>query len=255
MANLFAFDIGNSDVVVGQWDGNHWLLVQRIPTRDSLEDPNVFKDHLRIGKDLAIDKELDEVVVSSVVPDMTEIVMNEIKERHAKKPFLIDSNAYDVLEMEIDRPEEIGTDLVANAVAAYNYFGSQVLVVDFGTALTFTLVDKTGAIDGVAIFPGVKTAINSLAADTAQLPEVQLEIPESISGKNTVHAIQSGIMFGFSSVVEGMIRRFEEERGPSKVVSTGGLSEALGSLHDFFDHIDPHLTLEGMRLIYERNRK
>ena len=152
--------------------------------------------------------------------------------------------------MTIDNPHEIGSDLVANAVAAHDRFRDNVVVVDFGTALTFTVIDKAGKILGVAIAPGVLTAMKSLVGNTALLPEIPLELPDSVIGKNTVHAMQAGIMYGYAGLVEGVLKRIRNEIGKCKIISTGGLSQVMTPLHHLFDTIEPHLTLEGMKLIY-----
>ena len=154
--------------------------------------------------------------------------------------------------MRTQNPYEIGTDLLANAVAAKELHGGDTIVVDFGTALTFTVVDKDGLILGVNIAPGLKTAIKALVGQTAQLPEVPLELPESVLGKNTIHAIQNGVLWGYISMVEGMLDRIQKELGREvKVVATGGLSSILTPLHDRFDKVDRHLTLEGLRIIHQ----
>ena len=149
-------------------------------------------------------------------------------------------------------PHEIGTDLIANATAAHLLHPGDCMVIDFGTALTFTVIEASGDIKGVNIAPGLKTAIRALVGNTAQLPEVPLELPDSAIGKNTVHAIQSGVLWGYVGMVEGMVSRIKAEVGQDlKVVATGGLSSILHPLHDLFDTVDPKLTLEGLRLIHQ----
>jgi type III pantothenate kinase len=141
---------------------------------------------------------------------------------------------------------------VANAVAAWARFRSATIVVDFGTALTFTTINQQGTVLGVAIAPGLKTAVRALSSNTAKLPFVPLELPESAIGKDTVHAIQAGILLGYTHMVEGMIARIKKELGGEvKVIATGGLSSILHNLAEDFDIIDRTLTLDGMRLIYE----
>jgi type III pantothenate kinase len=160
---------------------------------------------------------------------------------------------YETLDIQVIVPDEIGSDLVANAVYAHENYKSNVLIVDFGTALTFTLVNATGKMEGVSIAPGLKTAVKSLFSQTAQLPEVPLEMPEFNLGTDTVSAIQAGILWGYVGMVKEMISRVKEDKkGDLKVVATGGLSSILTPLASYFDEVNKLITLEGLRLIAER---
>lgn len=143
---------------------------------------------------------------------------------------------------------------MCNVMAAYSRYQKAVIVVDFGTALTFTVVDSKGEILGVNIVPGLKTAIGALFTSTSKLPEVELKLPESALGKNTVHAIQAGVLYGYTGLVKGMIETIETETGLTfTIVATGGLSAILTTLEKTFDEVDRNLTLEGLRLITEAN--
>jgi type III pantothenate kinase len=157
---------------------------------------------------------------------------------------------YTTLPIEVISPDEIGADLVANSVYAHANYDSDVLIVDFGTALTFTLVDAKGKMQGVSIAPGLKTAVKSLFSETAQLPEVPLEMPNSALGTDTVSSIQSGILWGYVGMVKEMIARVKAERGTGvKVIATGGLSSILTPLESYFDEVNKLITLEGLRLV------
>ena len=161
-----------------------------------------------------------------------------------------------LLPLDILRPHEIGTDLVANALAGYSRYHCNCVIVDFGTALTFTTVSGQGKILGVAITPGLRTAIRSLFANTAQLPEVPIEAPESALGQNTTHAIQAGIVLGYEGLVRHLANKIKAElQNDCIVVATGGLSGKIPALHDLFEEIIPSLTLDGVRLIGEIVRK
>jgi len=158
------------------------------------------------------------------------------------------------LRIRTDNPTEVGADLVANAVAAYARFQSSCIVVDFGTALTFTAVAEPGDLLGVAIAPGLNSAAGALSRDTAQLPRVQLAPPPTAIGRNTTHSIQSGLVFGYVGLVEALIGRMRQELGGrAHAVATGGLAPIIAPLTDQFAEIDPWLTLEGLRIIAERN--
>jgi type III pantothenate kinase len=152
--------------------------------------------------------------------------------------------------LRIAQPHQIGSDLVANAAAAYDRFKANCLVVDFGTALTFTAIDANGAIKGVSIAPGLRTAMKALSGNTAQLPEIPLEIPQKAIGTNTVEAIQSGIVLGYVGLVSYLVEKIKEEMGGEcTVVATGGLSFVMEPLKHLFAHIDPRLTLDGLAVI------
>jgi len=158
------------------------------------------------------------------------------------------------IRIRTDNPAEVGSDLVVGAVAAYERYRSNCIVVGFGTALTFTAVADPGDLLGVAIAPGLTYAAEALFEHTAQLRLVDLDVPTAAIGKNTVHSIQSGIVFGYVGMVESIIRRFMEELpGPPEVVATGGQAEFLAPLTEVFTEIDPWLNLEGLRLVWERN--
>ena len=155
--------------------------------------------------------------------------------------------------MKILNPYEIGSDLVANAVAAYFKYGQTCIVVDFGTALTFTTVSGDGTILGVSIVPGLKTAIRSLSQNTAKLFDVPLEMPDSALGRNTVSAIQSGIILGYEGLVKNIVTKIrEEQKEPCPAIATGGLAFVITSLKDFFYAFEPTLTLDGLRMVAEK---
>jgi type III pantothenate kinase len=158
------------------------------------------------------------------------------------------------IRIRTDNPTEVGSDLVIGAIAAYERYRTNCIVVGFGTALTFTAVADPGDLIGVAIAPGLNYAAEALFEHTAQLRLVDLEVPTTAIGKNTVHAIQSGILFGYAGMAESMIRRFRSELpGPPEVIATGGQAEIIARLTDFFTDTDPWLNLEGLRLVAERN--
>jgi len=160
----------------------------------------------------------------------------------------VQPSVYDKLPIEILSRDEIGTDIVADATAAFVRYGGTCMVVDFGTAITFTTISETGRILGVAIVPGLQTALKSLTGNTAQLRDVQLVAPPSALGDNTVHAIQSGLVFGFAGLVDSMINRTEAELSLKlKVIATGGLSSVLQNISERIQIIDENLTLDGLK--------
>tara|TARA_R110000796_G_scaffold96719_1_gene203019 strand:- start:443748 stop:444512 length:765 start_codon:yes stop_codon:yes gene_type:complete len=251
---LLAIDAGNTNIVFGVHDGNAWIHEWRfntLPIKNQIE----YEVFLRLNfmeNDLKL-SDVDGIIISSVVPQMNGILAEFWSNLIECEHVFIGPKYYDQLPIITSNPHSIGTDLMANAMAAHCLYKTDCIVVDFGTALTFTVVEASGNIHGVNIAPGLKTAIKALVGNTAQLPDVPLELPTSVIGKNTVHAIQAGVLWGYVSMVEGMLDRIRKEMGRNfKVVATGGLSSVLTPLHDRFDEVNRHLTLDGLRLIHER---
>lgn len=244
-------DIGNTDAVFGLYNQTVWHTIWRTPARKD-ESAESYERRLRLWlleADIPLSA-IETTVVSSVVPDLTPTIRVMLTELFGFAPVVVGPGVYPLLPLEILRPHEIGTDLVANALAAYMHYQRNCVVVDFGTALTFTTVSGEGQILGVAIAPGLKTAIRSLFANTAQLPEVPIEVPASALGTSTTHAIQAGVVLGYEGLVRTLVSRIRTElAGDCIAVATGGLSQRIPSLNDVFTDIVPSLTLEGVRLI------
>ncbi|NJN42044.1 MAG: type III pantothenate kinase [Flammeovirgaceae bacterium] len=251
------FDIGNSDITVGLWNNDAWNHVWRIPTK--AYQPDIFygiqiRDHFT-ESGLSIDR-VEQIVLSSVVPALTDKIETVILNLFGQKPVVLGPGVYQKLSFEILNPYEIGSDLVANAYAAFHKYKCTCIVVDFGTALTFTTVSAEGKIIGVSITPGLKTAIRALSQNTAKLFDVPLELPASVLGKNTVTAIQSGVLIGYEGLVKNMVMKIREElKEECPAIATGGLSSILNGLSDFFSAIEANLTLDGLRMIGDEVKK
>ncbi|MCE7862004.1 MAG: type III pantothenate kinase [Bacteroidetes bacterium CHB5] len=250
---LLALDIGNSDITVGLWKDNAWKHVWRISSRPDL--PELYYGVKIRDYFFESGNEVDQVktiVLSSVVPAMNEKLKNVSRMLFEKDPVVLGPKVYASLPMQILNPFEIGSDLVANAAAAYFKYKQACIVVDFGTALTFTTVSAKGEILGVSIAPGLRTAVRALSQNTAKLFDVPLEMPASPLGKNTITAIQSGVLFGYEGLVKNVVSHIQAELKVSCiVVATGGLSSIIAPLTGFFHSIEPNLTLDGLRLIGE----
>ena len=245
---LLAVDIGNSNVTFGLYD-HKWIDTWRIDSKDEAQEQlnSLLNDRLH-------GLPVDEITISSVVPFFTMVVEEQLAYKFKVKPYVIHPGSYTNIPLKVPEPSKIGSDLVADAIAAHQLFQTDCLVVDFGTALTFTVISKDEIL-GVNIAPGLRLAMKALATNTAKLSEIPLELPESVIGKDTTTAIQSGILWGYVGLVEGMIQRIEKELNTSlKVVATGGLSKVLNPLHQRFDAVEPNLTLEGVRLLYGFNK-
>ena len=248
---LLAVDIGNSNIVFGIDEHNQWQHIWRIETSltKNKNDYALAISDLFLENNVKLES-IRKIVLSSVVPPITEIIAQVLGELFEQEPLIVGPAIYPKLSMDIDRPHEIGSDLVANAVAAFHKFHQACIVVDFGTALTFTMISDSGQILGVSIAPGLKTAMFSLFANTAQLPDVPLELPDSVIGKNTVTALQSGVLWGYVGLVEFMLKQIKSElQEDCKVVATGGLAKIITPLQEQFDEIDQSLTLNGLRVM------
>lgn len=254
---FLAIDAGNSNVVFALFDekSGKWTNQFRLET-------NTPKLISQLGKKVPLyflehgihTSDIKSVGFSSVVPEINPIIQQFCQGYFGIEAYTISPKSYNSLPVRSLRPNEIGTDLMCNVMAAYSKYQKPVIVVDFGTALTFTAVDSDGQILGINIVPGLKTAIKSLFTNTSKLPEVKLELPESALGKDTIHAIQAGILYGYTGLVKGMIETIKTEtKLDFTIVATGGLSAILTPLKDTFDDIDRNLTLEGLRLITEAN--
>jgi type III pantothenate kinase len=246
---LLAIDIGNTNIVFGVNDNGKWLSHWRIQTvhkKTADEYEVIFRSLLSAGKISRTD--VNNIILSSVVPSLvrpfTEMLQGLFDGTKIK---VVDPDIYPKLPIKILNPYEIGADLVANAVAAYQKFGKLTTVIDFGAALTFTTIGKNAEIKGVAIAPGLETAVAALSGKTAQLPQIHLTPPPSVLGENTVHAIQAGIVYGFTGLVDSMIERTQDELGEKlTVVATGGLSSVIIPLTKNITHEEPLLTLNGL---------
>jgi type III pantothenate kinase len=249
---LLAIDVGNSDITLGLTTQNQWAHIWRIPS--VVSRPELFygiKLREYFFESGLKTESITEIVISSVVPGLTDRMVSVVTTMFEKKPIVLGPDVYSKLPIEVLNPYEIGSDLVANALAAYVRFKQNCIVVDFGTALTFTTISDKGKILGVAIAPGLKTAIKSLSQNTAKLFDVPLEMPKSALGKNTVHAIQAGILLGYEGLVSSMLSRIKHELGDDRcsTVATGGLSSIISPLKNHFSVVDEDLTLNGLKLV------
>ncbi|MFN3760615.1 MAG: type III pantothenate kinase [Algoriphagus aquaeductus] len=254
---FLAIDAGNSNVVFALFDSKSgkWTNQFRLETKTpklisqlSKKVPLYFLEH-----DIHV-SQIEKIGFSSVVPEINGIIEQFCESFFGQAPYLIQPKSFSKLPVKAVRPNEIGSDLMCNVMAAYSRVSGPVIIVDFGTALTFTAVGQDGLILGVSIAPGLQTAIKALFMNTSKLPEVELKMPESALGKNTIHAIQAGILYGYTGLVKGMLEAIRKEiQLDFKVIATGGLSSILTNLEEEFDVVDRNLTLEGLRLITEAN--
>ncbi len=252
---LMVVDIGNTNIVVGLFHGEDLVQDWRLYTDPRRTDDEYSSIVRSLFRDSGIAPgTIEKTVISSVVPVLNETFARMIEKLTGKPPLVLGPALYDRLPVKVPASavHEIGTDLVCDAVAAYSHYHSACIVVDFGTALTFTAVDFDGEIKGVAIAPGLGTAVKALFRDTAQLPSVPIEVPPSSLGTNTIHSIQAGVVLGYQGLVESLILRMRKDLGTdAPAIATGGLSHVLVPVTDIFDRVDEMLTLSGLKLIAE----
>jgi type III pantothenate kinase len=201
-----------------------------------------------------VPEEICDVAIASVVPPLTGRWVEVCRTYLNCEPLVVDANVHTNVRILLDEPSAVGADRIVDAVAAYRLYGGPACVVDFGTATTFDIISAEGDYLGGAIAPGIGIAADALFQRTAKLPRVELARPPSVIGRNTVHAMQSGLLFGYVSLVEGMVARFRAELGSEmKAIATGGLAELIAQETPVIQFIAPWLTLDGLRMIYEMN--
>ncbi len=250
---LLALDVGNSNIVFGLSRDGNWIRHWRTESDTERPAEDYAKELLSILKEYGIPpNEIAHVVLSSVVPALTVTCEEVVVQSLDLEPLVIDYRLDTGIELGNDHPEEVGTDLIADAAGAYHSLGEDCIVVDFGTATTLIFVEEPGVLKGAAICTGLKVSMEALVGKTALLKEIPLRPPTRIMGRDTVEALQSGLVMGHLCMVEGMVERMKRETGPAKVIATGGLAEVLAPYTDCFDQVDTFLTLNGMRVIAER---
>jgi type III pantothenate kinase len=252
---LLAIDAGNTNIVLGVYEGPrlraHWrLTTHRERTADEY---GVLCRQLLALTTLRVE-DIDAAILSSVVPPLTPVLEQMTERYFGRRPLLVEPGIRTGMPILYENPQEVGADRIVNAVAAYARTQGPTLVVDFGTATTFDAISARGEYLGGAIAPGLGISAEALFARAARLPRVEIRRPPHLVGRNTVHSLQSGLYYGYLGLVEGMVRRMRQEMEPkTRVIATGGLAEVLGPDLECVDAIDPLLTLEGLRLLYERN--
>ena len=253
---ILTIDVGNSNIVAGVYEAERLLTHWRLSTRPYRTGDELLVTLRALFNESSINPHnVRTVVLSSVVPPLTEPLAESLRSLCDVAPFLVTPASVPWLEIGTENRNEMGPDLMANAVAAGSIFpGRTASVVDFGTALTITTIDARGCVQGVSIAPGLGQASLALSTGTAQLPQVALEAPERPFGTNTVSAIQAGLVHGYAAMVEGMISKLNAYFDTEVTgLATGGLSSIVAPLIPQVTHVDPWLTLNGLRIIAERN--
>ncbi len=249
---LMAIDAGNTNVVVALYDGKKVLHSWRCKT-DANRTADEYASWLYPLFDAAglMFSKVTSAIISSVVPDANFNLLRLCEKNFSCPPVMVGRDVAPDLVIKLSKPEEVGADRIVNAVAVKTHYKFPAVVVDFGTATTFDVVDAEGAYCGGVIAPGVNLSMSALHQAAAKLPRINIKKPNNVIGKETVEAMQSGIYWGYVSMIEGMIRRMKEEIGrPVKVIATGGLAALFQRHADLFDRVEPELTLQGLARLY-----
>lgn len=260
---LLVVDIGNTNTVLGVYNKEELLFRYRVATNLKRTSDELVATLFNMFNVHGIDKNfVDDTIISCVVPDILYSWQSCNRKMFDKDPILVNYQTDSGIEIAYDTPREVGADRIVDAVAVYNKYGGPSIIVDMGTAITFDVVTKDGKYLGGSIAPGIKIAQDGLFGKTAQLPKIELKNPESAIAKNTVDSINAGIVFGYISLIDGLIFEIEKElredygiEDEINVVATGGYSELISNESKFINKIEPDLMLDGLRLIYERIKK
>ena len=251
---ILALDIGNSQIVCGVFKNETLIADWRLSTdhgKTADEYDMTIRSLLRFAKIEPVN--LEGCIMSSVVPPITQVLETAVHNIIGQPPLMATSSCPHGLTLRYDNPEEIGTDRLVNAAAAFARYQQHLIIVDFGTATTFCTITQQGEYLGGAIAPGLKSAADSLHLKTAKLPEVDLAIPQSIIGRNTATSMQSGIMYGYAGLVDEIVKRIQQDiQKPTYVLATGGLASTILPISQTIQEVRPQLTLEGLALLYGR---
>ncbi|MFD2408427.1 type III pantothenate kinase [Paenibacillus rhizoplanae] len=254
---ILVVDIGNTNIVLGVYRGSELLHHFRLSTarQSTVDEYGVMIHNLFSMSNLSF-RDVEGVIISSVVPPLVQVIVEMCVKFIGKEPLLVGPGIKTGLNLRYENPREVGADRIVNAVAAIEQYKCPLVVVDFGTATTFDCIDAGANYLGGAIVPGLGISTEALYLRASKLPRIELEKPKKVIGRNTVHAMQAGIIFGYAGQVEGIVRRIKLEMNAPvlKVIATGGLASLIASETECIDEVNPMLTLEGLRIIYNRNK-
>lgn len=253
---ILAVDMGNTNIVVGCFDDKSILFTERISTdtkKTELEYAVLFKTVLELHD--ITPAMISGSIISSVVPQLVHIMVEAIEKIAPISPVIVGPGVKNGLNIRMDNPKQLGADLVVDAVAGLQEYGAPLILIDMGTATTISVIDEHKNYVGGMIIPGVKVSLDSLVSRTSQLPRISLEAPRKSIGTNTIHCMQSGIVYGQASCLDGMIDRIEEELGyKTTVVATGGLAKVITPHCKKTIILDDDLLLKGLKIIYDKNK-
>ncbi|MBR7797570.1 MAG: type III pantothenate kinase [Bacillota bacterium] len=255
---LFVLDVGNTNTVLGVFEGDQLKHQWRIKTdRYKTEDEfGMLVKSLFDHKGITL-SDMKGIIISSVVPPIMFALEKMCKDYFHLEPMIIGKESvHSFLKMRYPNPREIGADRIVNAVGAIETYGAPLIIIDFGTATTFCYINDQQEYHGGVISPGINISMEALYSKASKLPKIEIQAPDHVVGSSTVEAMQSGVFYGYVGQVDGIVRRIEAEMGVNaKVVATGGLASLIAHESQTIQHVDPYLTLKGLYLIYHKNKQ
>ena len=259
---ILLVDVGNTNIVLGVHNGQEYIASWRISSDGNKTSDEYSIQVMQLFNVSEIDpKEIKGVIVSSVVPNIMHSLENMLRKCFCREPIIVGPGIKTGINIKYDNPKEVGADRIVNAVAAHEIYNKSAIIIDFGTATTFCALRKNGDYLGGCICPGIRISSDALFERAAKLPRVELEVPKSIICKSTVTSMQAGILFGYIGQVEYIVKKMKEEIKNSKnkeeplVIATGGLANLIAKQTDVIDIVDSELTLEGLKILYEKNKE
>lgn len=257
---LVAFDVGNTNIVIGIFDGEELIKSWRMKTdrNKTVDEYGMLINQLFAYDGIDIDS-VEDVIISTVVPPVLYTLQHLSRKYFNKRAIVVGPGVKTGMVIKYDNPKQVGADRIVNAVAAYHKYGGPVIIIDTGTATTFCAVNKKGEYLGGTIAPGLKISSEALVEKTAKLPKVEIEEPGKVICKNTIESIQAGLVYGHVGLIEYVVKRMKKELSPDgadpvKVIATGGLANLIADITECIDYVERDLTLDGLRLIYKKNR-
>lgn len=255
---LLVIDVGNTNITLGVFRGEELLGTYRMTTKiqRTSDEYGITLKELVEHQGIA-SKDIDACIVASVVPDVMHSLGSAMIKYFGIKPMVVSAGIKTGIRIATENPKQVGADRIVDAVAAYTLHGGPVIVIDYGTATTYDIVGPDGSFEAAVIAPGIRTSAQAMWGQAAMLPAIEIKKPASVMAKETISAMQAGIVYGQIGQTEYIVKKIREESGykDAKVVASGGLGKIIASETDYIDIYDPQLTLKGLRIIYEKNKK